>query len=301
MNSTSIRALATAVLAACTLVPNLAFAQKTTENIDPVWQRSNERPGYNWWQTATDGTPNVNYYGTEGSAWTWNTPASSTWSRQDAERNVSWFYTLEGASTANSWFRTTLPAKPGKKLAAFTLTSVDKPGQGIGINDGIYVFVDGKFTGTFASVSAKKASNGAVVMDKLFPTDWRCDDLKAQVNAAGPGAHEIAVAFEEDFGWGGLTRLRVVAEYENADVDGDGVTDDKDTCPSTKPGDVVNASGCSVADLCPCTNPTSPWKNHGAYMACVTKTSKDFIKANLLTKEKGESLVSTAAQSSCGK
>jgi hypothetical protein len=291
--------LATAALAACFLAPGLAFAQKTTETIDPVWQRSNERNGYHWWKTATGGAPKVTYYTQEPGAWTWNTPDSATWPRQDAKTNVTWFYTVEGPSTANSWFRTTLPVKPGKKLAAFTLTSMDKPGQGIGINDGIYIFVDGKFTGTFASVSAQKTSAGtAPVNDGLFPTSWRSHDLKTQVNATGPASHEIAIAFEEDFGDGGLTRLRLVAEYENADSDGDGVTDDKDTCPSSKAGEPVNASGCSVADLCPC---EKSWKNHGEYVSCVSKTVQDFVKANLLTKEAGASLVSTAAKATCGK
>jgi hypothetical protein len=113
-----------------------------------------------------------------------------------------------------------------------------------------------------------------------------------------PSAHEIAIAFEEDFGWGGLTKPRIVAEYEIVDVDGDGVTDDKDTCPSTPAGSVVNASGCSIADLCPC---EKDWKNHGEYVSCVTKTSQDFIKAKLITKEAKESLVSTAAKAACGK
>jgi hypothetical protein len=298
MNSMTRHVLTTAALAACILAPGLALAQKTTETLDPAWQRSNERAGYLWWQTATDGTPNVTYYGQEAGAWTWDVPASSTWQRQDAKTNVTWFYTVEGASTANSWFRTTLPAKPGKKLTSVTLTSVDKPGKGIGINDGIYVFVDGKFSGAFASVSAKKASNGTLVMDDLFPTGWRCDDLKVPVNATGPGSNEIAIAFEEDFGWGGLTRVRLTAEYESADADGDGVTDDKDTCPSTKPGEPVNASGCSVSDLCPC---TKAWKNHGEYVSCVSKTVQDFVKANLMNKESGESLVSTAAKATCGK
>jgi hypothetical protein len=298
MNRMSTRALALAALATSLLAPSLAFAQKTTETLDPVWQRSNERGGSPWWQTATDGTPNVPYYGDEKGLWTWDVPASSTWTRQDAASNVSWFYTVEGASVARSWFRTTVPAKPGQRLAAFTLTSADKPGQGIGINDGIYVFVDGKFSGTFASVSAKKASNGAVVLDKVFPTEWRSDDLKTTLTSMEPGAHEIAIAFEEDFGWGGLTKPRIVAEYEIVDVDGDGVTDDKDTCPSTPAGSVVNASGCAIADLCPC---EKDWKNHGEYVSCVTKTSQDFIKAKLITKEAGASLVSTAAKAACGK
>jgi len=299
MNRLSHRILAAAAVAACLVTPSLAFAQKTTETVDPAWQRSNERHGYNWWQTATGGGPKVVYYGQEAGNWTWETPAASTWPRQDEKSNVTWFYTVEGPSTANSWFRATLPARPGKKLSSFTLTSVDKPGQGLGINDGIYVFIDGKFSGAFASVSAKKTSTGAApVNDNLFPTGWRCNDLPVQVPSTGPAAHEIAIAFEEDFGWGGLSRVRVVAEYETVDADGDGVTDDKDTCPGTKAGEPVNASGCSVADLCPC---TKAWKSHGEYTSCVSKTVQDFIKTNVLTKQSAEGLVSAAAKSTCGK
>jgi choice-of-anchor A domain-containing protein len=228
--------LATAALAACLLVPSWAFAQTTIETIDPVWERSNERHAYQWWQTALDGAPNVIYYGAEGGAWSWTTPTTSTWSHYDASRSVSWFYTLEGNITANSWFRTTLPVRPGKRLVGFSLTSADKPGQGIGINDGIYVFLDGQFTGTFASVTAHLSSNVTpnigVVRDFLFPTEWRCNDLRVQVNDTGPASHEIAVAFEEDFGWGGLTRLRIVAEYEDID----------DSCPGSSPIQ-VNLSG----------------------------------------------------------
>jgi choice-of-anchor A domain-containing protein len=223
MNSNSTRVLAAAAIAACLLLPCLVFAQTTIESIDPVWQRSDERHGYLWWQTATDGIPDVVYYGTEDRTWTWTTPASSTWPHYDAGRSVSWFFTWEGDITANSWFRTTLPAKPGKRLVGFSLTSADKPGQGIGINDGIYVFVDGQFSGAFASVTAQRASNGGVFLNGLFPTEWNCEDLWSQVNDAGSTSHEIAVAFEEDFGWGGLTRLRIVAEYEDID----------DSCPAS--------------------------------------------------------------------
>src|SRR5687767_2340023 len=129
MNRRATYVLAAAALAACMLVPSGTFAQTAVESIDPVWERSNERHTYEWWRTALDGVPDVTYYGGEGGGWTWTTPTTSTWSHFDAGRNVSWFYTLEGHISANSWFRTTLPARPGKRLVGFSLTSADKPGQ----------------------------------------------------------------------------------------------------------------------------------------------------------------------------
>lgn len=101
MNRRPTCVLVIATLAACLLAPSWAFAQPAIEIIDPIWERSNERHAYLWWQTALDGVPDVSYYGTEGSAWTWTTPTSSTWSHYDAARSVSWFYTLEGNITAN--------------------------------------------------------------------------------------------------------------------------------------------------------------------------------------------------------
>jgi len=82
------------------------------------------------------------------------------------------------------------------------------------------------------------------------------------------------------------------------DTDGDGVPDDGlDQCPNTLTGELVDAYGCSIAQLCPCGN---PWKNHGAYVKCVSHTSKDFVSDGLITEEEKGEIVSDAAQSSCG-
>ncbi len=75
-----------------------------------------------------------------------------------------------------------------------------------------------------------------------------------------------------------------------------------DQCQNTLPGEVVNAQGCSIADLCPCEHPAagSAWKNHGAYVSCVAHATNDFVEAGLLSEtEKGE-IQSDAGASSCG-
>lgn len=101
---------------------------------------------------------------------------------------------------------------------------------------------------------------------------------------------------------------------ENAagfDADSDGCIDDRDgdgvvandTCPNTAPGEVVNAQGCSIADLAPCI-PSSgggTWRSHGAYVSTVTLLATTFASQGLITPQQRAIIVSTAAKSSCGK
>ncbi len=81
------------------------------------------------------------------------------------------------------------------------------------------------------------------------------------------------------------------------DDDGDGRLDADDSCLGTAPGATVGASGCSIADLCPC---ASAWKNHGAHVSCVARTSEAFLTAGLISAAEKDATVSAAAASSCG-
>ncbi len=89
----------------------------------------------------------------------------------------------------------------------------------------------------------------------------------------------------------------------DADDDNDGVIDADDQCPGTSLGDIVNADGCAVADLCPCEHPLGggAWKNHGAYMRCVSHTSRDFVDVGLMTNQERDDIVSASAATDCGK
>lgn len=89
----------------------------------------------------------------------------------------------------------------------------------------------------------------------------------------------------------------LIGDVCDGDDDGDGVADSGDLCFPTPLGDVVNADGCSVSELCPCEN---SWKNHGAYVRCVAHTSEDFLAAELLTETEKDSIVSEAGSSDCG-
>ena len=86
------------------------------------------------------------------------------------------------------------------------------------------------------------------------------------------------------------------------DDDNDGVIDSVDAClvvlGNTPDTGVVDASGCSVVDFCPCDN---NWKNHGAYVSCVAHTTKAFVQAGLITSSQRGAIVSAAGRSNCGK
>ncbi len=83
----------------------------------------------------------------------------------------------------------------------------------------------------------------------------------------------------------------------DADSDGDGVLDNDDACVPSAPDDVVDETGCSIDDLCPC---DSDWRNHGAYVRCVTHSANDFTDIGLISQTDHGDITSAAGQSSCG-
>jgi hypothetical protein len=86
------------------------------------------------------------------------------------------------------------------------------------------------------------------------------------------------------------------------DADRDGVADSLDACPDTQPGSVVDAHGCSIEQLAPCSGPASggTWKNHGEYVSSVAHAAEAFVASGLITEAQAEQIVSQAAQSNCG-
>jgi hypothetical protein len=83
----------------------------------------------------------------------------------------------------------------------------------------------------------------------------------------------------------------------DTDNDNDGVPDIDDRCAASPSGAVVNRVGCSVAQVCPCGD---HWKNHGAYVSCVAKTSEEFVADGLIAMTEKDDLLSAAARSTCG-
>jgi hypothetical protein len=87
------------------------------------------------------------------------------------------------------------------------------------------------------------------------------------------------------------------------DEDNDGVPDPQDQCPGTPAASVVNAQGCSINQLVPCAGPASggSWKNHGQYISAFVQVSREFLMQHLITRRERMTLVSNAAQSTCGR
>ena len=81
------------------------------------------------------------------------------------------------------------------------------------------------------------------------------------------------------------------------DKDNDNIADDGDQCPNSAIGAVVDDSGCAIAQYCP---QNGNWKNHGAYVRCVVKTSKRFVTDGFISQNAAADTVSTAASSKNG-
>ena len=80
-------------------------------------------------------------------------------------------------------------------------------------------------------------------------------------------------------------------------LDNDGVPDNADRCLATPEGQVVNAEGCAIAQICPC---EGPWKNRVAYVACVARTANDFREDGLISVRELLRIVFEAGKSRCG-
>src|SRR5437867_3508098 len=86
------------------------------------------------------------------------------------------------------------------------------------------------------------------------------------------------------------------------DEDADGIADSLDLCPGTAAGAIVDANGCSIDQIAPCSGPASggTWKNHGQYVSAVAQAVEALLAQGLITEDQAEEIVSEAAHSDCG-
>jgi hypothetical protein len=86
------------------------------------------------------------------------------------------------------------------------------------------------------------------------------------------------------------------------DEDADGVADSVDQCPGTPAGAIVDADGCSIDQIAPCSGPASggTWKNHGQYVSAIAHAAEAFLAQGLISTEQADEIVAQAAQSGCG-
>lgn len=103
--------------------------------------------------------------------------------------------------------------------------------------------------------------------------------------------------------WGQVWVDNLTISYSLAvhDDDSDGVDNDHDFCAATAAGASVDAQGCSGVQLITQACPTAgPYRNHGAYVSCVSNSAEDAVEAGLLTDAEADVIISTAAKSTVG-
>jgi hypothetical protein len=90
--------------------------------------------------------------------------------------------------------------------------------------------------------------------------------------------------------------------FGETDEDGDGVGDSSDLCPATSERAIVDANGCSIDQIAPCSGPASggTWKNHGQYVSTVAQAAEQFLADGLISADEADAIVALAAQSNCG-
>lgn len=127
----------------------------------------------------------------------------------------------------------------------------------------------------------------------------RNTDGRAHAMVTDLGNGDYHIGFEDIWGGGDNDFDDIqLGIHVRLDSDDDGLFDDEDACPATEAGGLVDDSGCSIADLCPCED---GWANHGAYVSCVSHAATDFRNDGLISGAERGKIVSAAAKSSCGK
>ena|SRR5438128_1337819 len=99
-----------------------------------------------------------------------------------------------------------------------------------------------------------------------------------------------------------LYRFAMSLTRAESDADADGVSDSLVLCPGTPAGVMVDANGCSIDQIAPCSGPASggTWKNHGQYVSAVAHAAEAFLAEGLISADQADEIVAQAAQSKCG-
>jgi hypothetical protein len=93
-----------------------------------------------------------------------------------------------------------------------------------------------------------------------------------------------------------------VANSDQSDSDGDGVGDTCDQCPGTT-DELVTRQGCSIAQLCPCEGPASgrQWEGQTDYLRCVARATRTFRRSGQMSRTESLQLLRRASSSGCGR
>ena len=119
--------------------------------------------------------------------------------------------------------------------------------------------------------------------------------ILAGTSSSGATGNKTTASFGREDWW--VVKL-APPSADDCDRDHDGIPNDVDRCPDTPPGAVVDAFGCSLAQLCPC---DGPWRNHREYVRCVSDHAWEFFRLGLIDLEQRRTTIHGAVKSDCGK
>ncbi|MCI5222699.1 MAG: hypothetical protein D3924_08530 [Candidatus Electrothrix sp. AR4] len=144
--------------------------------------------------------------------------------------------------------------------------------------------------------------DGNIITLSATPTCFDCSDIGSNVATLtvtdDSGASSTCMATvtivdtSPDFDGDGL------GNFCDNDDDDDGVLDSDDRCPETVLNDPVNSKGCSIGQICVCTDKRN---SHGRYVRCVVRISKEFRDAGLINWRDFSRYTVAAAKSKCGR
>ncbi|MCI5223924.1 MAG: PKD domain-containing protein, partial [Candidatus Electrothrix sp. AR4] len=158
-----------------------------------------------------------------------------------------------------------------------------------------------------ASITAGNIDNGSndacgIASLSVNPSSFSCGDLGANtvtltatdVNGNASTATATVTVADTSFDFDGDGS----GNFCDDDDDDDGVLDPDDQCPETALNAPVDSTGCSIEQICVCTDKRN---SHGKYVRCVVRTSKRFRDAGLIDWRDFSRYTSAAARSTCGR
>jgi hypothetical protein len=224
------------------------------EALDSAWERT-----LNYRVDVSTETTEYAHYSVDGYAWDWTADPALVWPHTSST-GQAWLYTLDyssvpGAQGTQYWFRTTLPAPTGP--VSHIRISDGLLGDAIHVNSSIAVYLDGALD-THWSITDPAANPQQT--DRDGPR-YEVDPLVIDVcHLDLSQGIELAVLFEETYGWGGVSEFRVdalddgtaCATGSEPDGDGDGVPDSADQCEGLDASGDTDSDGlCDASDNCP--------------------------------------------------
>jgi hypothetical protein len=274
-------------------------------NGNKLWDKSfggsQDEEARSVWQTSDGGfmLAGRSYSGTNGNKTAPNKGNSDYWLvRLDANGSKLWDKSFGGSG--NDEWPTLHPMPDGGWILGGNSAS---PADG----DKTSPFYGGEFwIGDYWIV--RLDARGNQIWDQSFGGDGS-EDLRsmrptpdgglilAGSSTSGATGNKTTGSFGRDDWW--IVKLAPPSEDDcDRDRDDDGVPDDRDQCLNTAVGAVVNAQGCSIAQLCPC---DGPWRNHGEYVDCVMEHAWEFYRLGLINENERKAITRAAVRSDCGK